>query len=151
MHLDYTTVSIEFSGLIFAPPKRYLISRKCLLKCLDPLSRTLAEASDVALCHQGPWLCSCTRCNSMFWFKKKTTKKHPTKSHTLKKPQPPQSKPIWQLLRDWDLLGMSSLLGQGQMILLRAYSLYRKSWDSTFWNFNNISDQLSFGWFEDNC
>lgn len=53
-------------------------------------------------------------------IKKRKRKKHPTKSHTPKKPQPPQSKPIWQLLGDWDLLGMSSLMGQGQMILLRA-------------------------------
>lgn len=52
MYLDYTELNGNCSILIFAPPKRYLISRKCLLKCLDPFSRTLAEATDLALCHQ---------------------------------------------------------------------------------------------------
>lgn len=63
--------------------------------------------------------------------------------------QPPQIKLVWQLLRNWDLLGVSSFVGQeatgqAQMFLLRAFCLYRKSWGLTCWNFNNISSQLSF-------
>lgn len=154
MHLDYAEFNGNCSILIFAPPKRYLMSRKCVLKCLDPFSRTLAEASDAALCHQRSWLCSCRSYNSMFWLKKKI-RKNTRPNHTPpKKPQqPPQSKPICQLLRSWDLWGMSSFTGQeatgqGQIILLRDFCLYRKSWDVTCWNFNNISCQLSFEWFE---
>lgn len=128
---------------------RYLMSRQSLLKCLDTFSRTLTEASNVAIYHWRPWWCSCTRYNSMSWFKKTSNvitdkeKIEDTHTHPPNPKHPPQTKnpppkkhsqnqtDMATVEGDWDLLWMCSFISQEvtgkrgrEVILLVAYSLY---------------------------
>lgn len=81
---------------------------------------------------------------------KKKKKKHATKSHTPEKnPTTTPKQTHMAAAEKLRHVGVSSFIGQeatgqGQVILLRAFCLYRKSWGVTCWNINNISSQLSF-------